>query len=109
MEEDQNNQDQAASTTQISVEALKAGDRVEFARFVEQHSPHIYRLALKILSDPQDAEDVLQETFIKALRALPSFEGRSSLSTWLYRIAVNEALMHVRKHKPEVVSIDAEK
>jgi RNA polymerase sigma-70 factor, ECF subfamily len=109
MEEDLQNQDQTAQTTRISVEALKAGDRLEFARFVEAHSPHIYRLALKILNDPQDAEDVLQETFIKALRALPSFEGRSSLSTWLYRIAVNEALMLVRKRKPEMVSIDAEK
>ena len=64
---------------------------------------------MKILNDAQDAEDVLQETFIKALRALPSFEGRSSLSTWLYRIAVNEALMMVRKRRPETVSIDQEK
>jgi RNA polymerase sigma-70 factor (ECF subfamily) len=91
-----------------SIEALKAGDRSAFALLVEQHSPQIYRLALKILNDEQDAEDVLQETFIKALRALPSFEGRSSLSTWLYRIAVNEALMMVRKRRPDAVSIDKE-
>ncbi len=94
---------------EISVEALKAGDRAAFARLVDIYSPKIYRLALKILNDPQDAEDVLQETFIKALRSLPSFEGRSSISTWLYRIAVNEALMLVRKHKPDSVSIDEEK
>src|SRR5512146_1756572 len=92
----------------ISIDALKAGDRAEFARLVEVYSERIYRLALKILNDEQDAEDVLQETFIKALRALPSFEGRSSLSTWLYRIAVNEALMMVRKRRPDSVSIDAE-
>src|SRR5512133_997958 len=92
----------------LSIEALKAGDRAEFARFVETYSRPIYRLGLKILNDPQDAEDVLQETFIKAFRALPGFEGRSSLSTWLYRIAVNEALMLVRKHHPEAVSVDEE-
>jgi RNA polymerase sigma-70 factor (ECF subfamily) len=93
-------------TSSISVEALKKGDRAEFARFVEAFSPPIYRLALRILNDPQDAEDVLQETFIKAFRSLADFEGRSSLSTWLYRIAVNEALMMARKRHPETISID---
>jgi len=93
----------------FSLQALQAGDRAEFARLVEAYSDRIYRLALKILNDPQDAEDILQETFIKALRALPSFEGRSSVSTWLYRIAVNEALMVVRKRKPDNLSIDMEK
>ena len=93
----------------ISLEALKAGDRAEFARLVETYSDQVYRLALKILGDTQDAEDVLQETFIKALRSISNFEGRSSLSTWLYRIAVNEALMIIRKHKGDVVSIDEEK
>jgi RNA polymerase sigma-70 factor (ECF subfamily) len=91
----------------LSVEALRSGDRAEFARFVEAYSAQIYRLALRILSDPQDAEDVLQETFLKAYRSLPEFEGRSSLSTWLYRIAVNEALMLARKRQPGTVSIDA--
>ena len=90
----------------ISVEALRSGDRAEFARFVETYSAQVYRLGLRILNDPQDAEDVLQETFLKAFKALPGFEGRSSLSTWLYRIAVNEALMVVRKRRPEAISVD---
>lgn len=93
-------------TPGLSVEALRSGDRAEFARFVAAYSAQIYRLALRILSDPQDAEDVLQETFLKAYRSLPDFEGRSSLSTWLYRIAVNEALMLARKRHPGTVSID---
>lgn len=93
----------------ISIDALKAGDRAEFARLVEVYSDQIYRLALKFLGDTQDAEDVLQETFIKALRSVSGFEGRSSLSTWLYRIAVNEALMVIRKRKGATVSIDEEK
>ncbi len=90
----------------ISVEALKAGDRDAFAQLVDQTSGHIYRVALQILGSEQDAEDVLQETYIKAFRALPGFEGRSSLTTWLYRIAVNEALMLVRKRNPNQVSME---
>ena len=86
--------------------ALQAGDRAEFALFVEAYSGQVYRLALKMLQNPQDAEDILQETFIKAYKALPNFEGRSSLSTWLYRIATNEALMFLRKKRPEQVSVD---
>lgn len=92
----------------VSLEALRSGDRAAFARFVEVFSPQVYRLALKMLGDAQDAEDVLQETFMKALRSLPSFEGRSSLSTWLYRIALNESLMALRRRKPDTVSIDQE-
>jgi RNA polymerase sigma-70 factor, ECF subfamily len=90
----------------ISLEALKAGDREAFARLVDETSGHIYRVAHQILGDEQDAEDVLQETYIKAFHSLPNFEGRSSLTTWLYRIAVNEALMMVRKRKPQTVSIE---
>jgi RNA polymerase sigma-70 factor (ECF subfamily) len=90
----------------ISLIALKAGDREAFARLVDETSGHIYRVALQILGDAQDAEDVLQDTYIKALRALPEFEGRSSLSTWLYRIAVNEALMLVRKRKPQALPVE---
>ena len=90
----------------VLLEALKAGDRAEFARLVEIYSPHIYRLALKILVNPQDAEDILQETFIKAFRYLKGFDGRSSISTWLYRVATNEALMFLRRKHPELVSID---
>jgi RNA polymerase sigma-70 factor (ECF subfamily) len=90
----------------ISLDALKAGDREAFARLVDETSGHMYRVALQILGDDQDAEDVLQETYIKAFRSLPDFEGRSSLTTWLYRIAVNEALMMVRKRKPQTISVE---
>lgn len=86
----------------FSLEALRRRDRREMARLVEAFSDSIYRLGLKMLGDPQDAEDVLQNTFLKIFEAIPSFEGRSSLSTWIYRIAVNEALMILRKRRPEV-------
>lgn len=86
--------------------ALQNGDRQAFARLVDETSTQIYRTARQILGDEQDAEDVLQETYMKAFKALPTFEGRSSLSTWLHRIAVNEALMLIRKRKTPMVSVD---
>lgn len=90
----------------FDLEALRSGDRSEFARLVDAHYEMIYRLAIKMVNDAQDAEDILQETFIKAFRHLQGFDGRSSLSTWLYRIATNEALMFLRRSKPEQYSID---
>jgi len=90
----------------FSIEALRDGDRAEFARLVEAYSPMIYRLGLKMLNNPQDAEDILQETFIKAYRHIGNFDGRSSVSTWLYRIATNEALMSIRRKRPETISFD---
>lgn len=87
---------------EISLDALIAGDRVEFARLVNTYSDSIYRLGLKMLGNPQDAEDVLQNTFVNALMHIARFEGRSNIATWLYRIAANEALMLIRKRKPEV-------
>jgi len=86
----------------FSLEALRAGDRTEFARMVDAYSTPIYRLGLKMLGSPQDAEDILQNTFLNALTHISGFEGRSSLSTWLYRIAANEALMLIRRRKPNV-------
>ncbi|MFZ2096271.1 MAG: sigma-70 family RNA polymerase sigma factor [Anaerolineales bacterium] len=90
----------------FSLEALQAGDPEEFSHLVDAYSNNIYRLAIKMLNQQQDAEDVLQETFIKAYRGLKSFDGRSKLSTWLFRIATNEALMVIRRKHPEIVSID---
>lgn len=90
----------------IVLEALRNGDRAEFARLVETYSPMIYRLGLKMLNNPQDAEDILQETFIKAFKHIGNFDGRSNVSTWLYRIATNEALMSLRRKHPEIISFE---
>ena len=89
------------SKAEISIEALRLGDRREFARLVDEYSGPLYRLALKMLGNASDAEDALQNTFLKAFQHVDKFEGRSSLSTWLYRIASNEALMLLRKRRPE--------
>lgn len=86
----------------LNLKKLQTGDPEELTKMVQQYSDPIYRVALRMLNNQSEAEDVLQETFIKALRSLEKFEGRSTLSTWLYRIAVNESLMMIRKQKPEV-------
>jgi RNA polymerase sigma-70 factor, ECF subfamily len=94
------------SKTDISIEALRHGDRREFARLVDAYSGPLYRLALRMLGNAPDAEDALQNTFLKAFQYVNKFEGRSSLSTWLYRIASNEALMMLRKRRPETTFSD---
>jgi len=98
---------QARLKEDFSLEALRNGDQAEFARVVEAYSGYIYRLAMKMLQNPQDAEDILQETFIKAYKAFPKFDGRSKISTWLYRIATNEALMFLRKKRPDTISVES--
>jgi RNA polymerase sigma-70 factor, ECF subfamily len=95
------------SQNEISVEAIRAGDTHEFARLVDAFSGPLHRLALKMLGNEPDAEDVLQNTFLKAFQHIGDFEGRSMLSTWLYRIASNEALMLLRKRRPEISFTDA--
>lgn len=69
---------------------------------VKRYAPLIYARALRLTGDPDEAEGVLQTTFIKACDALPSFDGASSLGTWLFRIATNEGLMLLRRHRPQV-------
>jgi RNA polymerase sigma-70 factor, ECF subfamily len=98
--------DRETQSEVLSLEALKAGDRAEFARMVETYYGVIYRLAFRMLNNPQDAEDILQETFIKAYRYIDGFDGRAKVSTWLYRIATNEALMFLRRRQPHLVSIE---
>lgn len=85
---------------------LRAGDKAACAQCIEIHSPGIYRLALRLMESEPDAEDVLQETFMNAFKAIETFEGRSGLGTWLYRIAYNVAMMKLRKPDPYIISVD---
>jgi RNA polymerase sigma-70 factor (ECF subfamily) len=66
----------------------------------------IYNLALRMLRDPDDAREILQETFLKVYDNLEKFRGEAHLSTWIYRIAMNEALMRIRKNKRRPRSLD---
>ncbi|MFQ5927119.1 MAG: sigma-70 family RNA polymerase sigma factor [Terriglobia bacterium] len=89
------------------VTQARAGDAEAFTTLVRQYDRNIYRLALTITSNKEDAEDVLQETFLKAYSHLNRFQGNSRFYTWLVRIAVNEALMKLRKRRADrAVSVD---
>ena len=96
------------TTESIDLSALRRRDGAAFRKLVEDYSPRVYNLALKMLRDPDLAEDILQETFVSAYRAIDRFEGRSHISTWLYRIAHNAVLTRLRKEKamPEVESLE---
>ena len=71
----------------------------DFDTLVENHANFVYNVALRMMGKPEDAEDVAQEAFISAYRAYGRFRGESRLTTWLYRITVNAALMKLRKEK----------
>jgi RNA polymerase sigma-70 factor (ECF subfamily) len=96
------------NTEQIDLAALQQKDKGEFARVLDQNADRIYRLALKMVGNPQDAEDILQETFIKAFNNIEQFEGRSKISTWLYRIAINESLMLLRNRNGNTIQFNKE-
>ena len=81
------------------VAKARAGDAQAFTELVNQYHRKIYRLAKHITQNDEDAEDVLQETFLKAYEHLDTFQGSSKFYTWIVRIAVNEALMKLRKRK----------
>lgn len=87
-------------------ERIRAGDKTACAECIELHAPGVYRVALRIVGDPAEAEDVMQETFSSAFTNIDTFEWRSGLKTWLYRIASNAALMRLRGLKPVAFSID---
>jgi RNA polymerase sigma-70 factor, ECF subfamily len=84
---------------------IQAGDKSACAECIDLHAPGIYRLARRLVDDEQDAEDLVQETFLQAFKSIDSFEGRSSLRTWLYRITYNAAMMRKRSQH-STVSVD---
>jgi RNA polymerase sigma-70 factor, ECF subfamily len=78
------------------VDRARAGDAASFAELVRRHGPRVRRLARHLLRGHADADDLAQETFVRAHQALPRFDGRSEFFTWLYRIAVNLSLNRAR-------------
>jgi RNA polymerase sigma-70 factor (ECF subfamily) len=95
------------------LQSMKSGDPMACTVLFETYADRLYRLALGILDQPQEAEDVVQETCLKALTHSPEFAGRSSIGTWLYRIAYNTSLEHLRRKEasplpPEDGSLEEE-
>lgn len=92
------------------IQKAQKGDVQAFSLLVINHQDFLYNLALRVTSHPQEAQDLSQEAFIRAWRALPSFRGQSSFRTWLYRILVNLSYDRYPKLKQEMqnLSIEAE-
>ncbi len=98
----------AKDTDKELVRRVKKGDKLAFDLLFSRYQHKILNLVSRYLRDPQDVEDVAQEAFIKAFRALPRFRGESAFYTWLYRIAINTAKNHLvaRSRRPPGVDID---
>src|SRR5213595_207443 len=89
------------------VQATKGGDVGAFEELVKRYDRNVFRIAQHITQNREDAEDVVQDEFLKAYSNLGQFQGQSKFYTWLVRIAVNEALMKLRRRRPErTVSLD---
>jgi RNA polymerase sigma-70 factor (ECF subfamily) len=84
-----------------------AGDRVAFEALMRRHNRLLFRTARSILRNDDDTEDVLQEAYLRAWRALAAFRAESKVSTWLVRIVLNEALGRLRRRGAQVIPIDA--
>ncbi len=86
-------------TDSVAVAQARAGDSGAFRLLVERHSRNLFRLAFRMTGHQQDAEDVVQETFLRAYKQLARFDERASFGTWLYRIAANCSLDMIRARK----------
>ena len=85
----------------LLVEKVKAGDLSAFEQLMRQYDRQIFRIALHITQNREDAEDIVQDTFFKAFQKMNQFQGNSKFYTWLVRIAVNESLMRLRKRRSQ--------
>ena len=90
-----------------SIWLAQQGDAEAFETIYKQHSGRVYGLCLRMLRDPVEAEDLVQDVFTQLLRKIHTFRGESAFSTWLYRLAANLVLMHLRKKSPPMFSIEA--
>lgn len=88
------------------VQRAQRGDEQAFATLFQRHKTRVYSVCLLMTKDVAEAEDLTQEAFLQVFRAIGSFRGDSAFSTWLYRIAVNTALMKLRRKSPPAVSLD---
>ena len=88
------------------ITSILAGNTERFSYFLDTYGQQIFTLIVRMVGSPEDAEELTQDTFMKAFRHLSDFNGKSSFSTWLYRIAYNTALSSLRKQPNEVLSVD---
>ena len=96
-----------AKTDQIYIDRVLQGDSNAFAFLINRYKDMVFTLALKIVKSREDAEEVAQDSFLKAYQKLEGFKGQSKFSTWLYTIVYRSALTKVRKKKLETTDIDS--
>lgn len=87
------------------IERLRQGDATALESLMEEYAPRVYRVVRGITRDAADAEEVVQDVFLKLFNKIDSFEGRAALSTWIYRIAVNTALLRRRGKRLELETL----
>jgi RNA polymerase sigma factor (sigma-70 family) len=90
----------------IFIEQVLAGKVNAYSYIVDHHKNRAYNLAFRICGNHEDAEEITQDSFLKAYKSLPNFKMKSSFSTWLYRIIYNTAISHVRIKKKGTLSIE---
>ncbi len=89
-----------------TIRLAQQGDAAAFETIYRRFAPRVYAICLRMLHDPNDAEDALQQTFLHLLRTIQTFRGASAFSTWLHRLTINLVLMSLRRKKPAFVSLD---
>src|SRR5262252_9408792 len=90
-----------ANSDAVAVERTLAGEREAYRILVERHSSYVYRLAYRMTGNKEDAEEVVQEAFLRAYQKLQQFAGNANFGTWVYRIAANYAIDRMRQRKSE--------
>lgn len=101
----------AHTRDQALLEGLRQGVEAAYEELLAQYQQPVYNLVFRLLNDPSETADVLQEVFLKVFRSVHNFRGQSSLKTWIYRIAVNEAYNQRRwftRHRKQEVGLEAE-
>jgi RNA polymerase sigma-70 factor, ECF subfamily len=96
-----------SSPVSEAIRLAQHGDPRAFEIIYQEHSRRVYALCLRMLGDPIEAEDRVQDVFVLLLRKIHTFRGESAFSTWLHRLAVNLVLMRLRKKSPPIVPIEA--
>jgi RNA polymerase sigma-70 factor (ECF subfamily) len=97
----------SSSPVSEAIRLAQHGDAGAFESIYQQHCRRVYALCLRMLKDPIEAEDLVQDVFMLLFRKIHTFRGQSAFSTWLHRLTVNLVLMRLRKKSPPMISIDA--
>jgi RNA polymerase sigma-70 factor, ECF subfamily len=90
------------------IERARQGDAAAFERLVLQHERYVYNMALRVVSNPEDAQDIAQQSFVRAWQSLPQFRGEARFSTWLYRIVTNLCYSRLPRIRRELSALDTD-